>query len=342
MKEPILEIKGIPVVLILGSALVLSDAYYIVLETIQSTVLLESALVVTSYTLLLLVGLWLVLHREMSIHKCIYLCGMALGIASILQNLMSVGAENDEADVLLGFLSILLGIAEMAFSIAYLFGYRRYVVKICAAVLVQIGMILLPIFVAWYVATTWEEIAIDYSMCFPLLFVNVVFAWILTRKGIWFPFPTKRIENNLIALEPILHSDKDRYLTPSSLELLLDCDRWTVCSGGPVEKEVMVELLGDEHGVRVLIQKLVGDPVPHGRVIPFSQGQFMQAHHFDVVQMVVSEARDNLRIYGNDGVFINIQVREPPEEKPDLPTRFQRLFFKKKEVEEGSDGPIIP
>lgn len=320
MKNIDLTIKGTSVVLILGSALVLAEAYYLLLEAFSFSFESESILYLISYSILLLLGLWLILHRDMNVHLCIFLCGTALGFSTILQNLLFLDYAYD-IDVILAFLTLLLGIAEIGFSVAYLFEYRRYVVKICVAAGVQMLMIIIPFFIDWYNRITWAEMFLEYSSILPIMFVNAVFIWILTRRGIWVPFPTKRIEYNLEALEPVLHSDKNMYITPDSLNMLLDKSSWAVFDVGPVEKELRLNLLGGDNGVRVLFQQMRGDPILHGRIIPYNRGQFMQGHHFDVVQMIVSPERDNLRIYGNDGVFINILVREPPVEKEDFMAR---------------------
>lgn len=318
MKEVKLEIRGVSVVLILGAALMLSGVYYLLQEYLTAELNTESAAVMLSYAILFLTGIWMIINRDMSGHRCIYMCGMALGIASILQNIFFMSYDDSVYTFYLAFLTILLGIAEMAFSVAYLFQYRRYVVKLCVVVGCQMAMVIIPMFFDWYSNTTVWDIILRYSNLFPILFVNVVFAWILTRKGIWVPFPTKRIENNLIALEPVLHSDRDVYMTPENLELLLDRDNWPVCNLGPVERELQVDLAGGDSDVKLMVQLLKGDPVPHAKVIPCGGGQFMQGQQFDMVQSIVSEARDNIRIYGNEGVFINIQVRSTPVKRKGL------------------------
>lgn len=318
MKPVKLEIRGISVVLILGAALILSSAYYLMLEYFTAPFDKESAATILSYIVLFLVGVWMIINRDMSGHRCIYLCGMALGVATILQNIFFMSYDDYAYMFFLGFLTSLLGFAEMAFSVAYLFQYRRYVVKLCVVVGCQMAMGVIPMVIDWYSEMTVTDILIMYSSIFPMMFVNVVFVWILTRKGIWIPFPTKRIENNLIALEPVLHSDRDVYMTPESLERLLDRDNWPVVNLGPVEKEVKVDLLGGDSKVQLLVQLLKDDPVPHVKLIPSEGGQFIQGPQFEMVQSIVSEARDNIRIYGNEGVFINIQVRSAPVKRKGL------------------------
>lgn len=321
MNEVKLEIKGVPVVLILGVALVLSGIYYLFLESLSFKLEYQPATIMISYAILFVLGIWLIINRDIDGHRCIYLCGMALGVAAILQNSFFMNDDDFGFIFFIGFLSVLLGIAEMAFSVAYLFGYRRYVVKLCLVPACQMLMIIIPIFFDWYATTPWNTILTNYYTTLPIMFVNVVFMWILTRKGIWVPFPIKRIEYNLEALEPVLHSDKGMYMVPDSLELLLDRERWSSCDIGPVEKETTIELVGDDRPVKMMVQLLKDDPVPHGRIIPCDGGQFAQGLYFDMIQMIVSEVRDSIRIYGTDGMFINIQVKEPPVEKKGLRTR---------------------
>lgn len=315
MKEPKIYVGGVPVVLILGTAMLVAGLYYIYMEAVSFAPEYKSELVMASYAVVLMSGIWIIYRRDMESRRSVYICGMALGIATILQNLFFMSDDEYGYDFFLGFFTILLGVAEMAFSVAYLFQYRNVVNKLLILSGVQVLMVVIPIFMKWYSGEPLDDIIVDYYTTFPMIAVHVIYMWILTREGIWVPSPVSKIEKNLVALEDMLHTDRHMYMTPSDLDVFLDSARWKNVYEGPVERETVIELRGEDHSVRMLVQKMKGDDVPHAAVFSGDTRQFVQGFRFDMVDVMVAEDRGSVKVYGYDGMFVRILVRDPPVKK---------------------------
>ena len=313
MKQPVITVRGVPIVLILGVAMIVAGIYYVYLNSLSFAPEHKPIMIEISYVVIACFGIRLVMSRDMDSRRGVYLCGIALGIASILQNVFFMEDESMGTDFFLGFFGVLLGIAEITFSAVYLFGFRNVVLKLLILIGIQVLMTVIPIFLQWYSEKPTLEIVKDYMSTFPMLFIQVVYAWILLQKGIWVPFPTGRIARNLDDLEDMLHADSRVYMTPADLDLLLDRSRWTVMPTGPVDTEVSVFLRGVDRNLTLTVQTMEGDPVPHASVLPADPRQFIQGFRFDMVYTVVAGDRGSVRFYGHGGVFVNILVKEPPE-----------------------------
>lgn len=318
-------IGKVRVVTVLGATMLVTGIYYLILRLMDFSDEFDEILAVGSYVVITAVGLWILIHKEMRMREGVYLCGLAIGTAIVMQNLMFMILDLDDMTFFLELGSLVLGAMLILFAAGFLFGYQISSKRLLITVAIEILIIIMPMFLDWYVKVVPALTIIKENYVqFPLLILFLVYGFVLTRDGIRNLSVKERIERNLDSIEGMFHSDADMYMTPEDADRVMDPGAWTRMEGGPVESEVSVVLHG-EHSVTLLFQRMRGDGVIHAIVLNNGPDSFIQGFRFDISESIRNDG--SITFYGPRGVFTRVRVSEVPAKGRRIP------LFRKAEPE---------
>lgn len=309
---------------ILGISMLFAGLFYVFYSGLEKTQDLENILILASYIFLAAAGAVITFNKELSLNDCVSTAGFVIGVIFMLQYGLVMNAVSD-FQFAISLIAIVVGAAMVFASVAYYFGYHYNAFRMTILMVVIVATDLVPAFVDWYEYIPLLDIIRDNSPLIPIYIVYGVFMYTLSRKEIRYRPVSSRISSNLDTIENMFHNDSGASISPADLKTMVDGDyrSWPHRTDGIIECETVMTIRNSGRTLDLVLQKWVDDPVLHALIVPEYGGQYIQGFRIDLCHVVVREDGASARIYGRDGMFIDILVSDPPEPK----SRVQRIVM---------------
>ena len=302
------------VVKVLGAFMVIT-AVYILVDSLRTYVgfidLLLNSYVLSTFispVLTLLFGIVLLIPNERSVRTNGSLAGIALGASFMFRNIRFMEYYGADVSFIISFISFIIGICAIVASTALMFGYSHYSDRIWQTVGIMAVIELYPFYDIY---ASYLDI-LDFV---PFFFGNILFIacyavliLLMFDRSVRIVPVNKRIDRDLGTVKDIIYSGDGTYMVPE------DGDSLVRFADGDGEDELDI-ILHDRRETRILkIRRLPGSEYPIALVVPTNGRSFMEGFRFDVVACCPMEDGDKIRIYGRDGLFVDILVHGIPEE----------------------------
>jgi len=299
---------------VLGAFMVIT-AVYILVDSLRTYVgfidLLLNSYVLSTFispVLTLLFGIVLLIPNERSVRTNGSLAGIALGASFMFRNIRFMEYYGADVSFIISFISFIIGICAIVASTALMFGYSHYSDRIWQTVGIMAVIELYPFYDIY---ASYLDI-LDFV---PFFFGNILFIacyavliLLMFDRSVRIIPVNKRIDRDLGTVKDIIYSGDGTYMVPE------DGDSLVRFADGDGEDELDI-ILHDRRETRILkIRRLPGSEYPIALVVPTNGRSFMEGFRFDVVACCPMEDGDKIRIYGRDGLFVDILVHGIPEE----------------------------
>lgn len=308
---------------VLGAFMVIT-AMYILIDSLRTYLgffqLLMSPYVLStliSPVITLLFGIAILVPNDRTVRTNGSLAGIALGASFMSRNIGFMEYYGADVSFIISYTSFLIGIFAIVSSTALLFGYSHYSDRIWQTMGIMSVIELYPFYdiYASYLPL------LDYI---PYFFSNILFIacygmliLLMFDKSLRIIPVNKRIDGDLGTVKDIIYSGDGTYMVPDDADSLV---RFAGGDGG----ERLEIVLHDRRETRMLnVRRVQGSENPIAMVVPTNGRSFMKGFRFDVVACCPSAENDRIRIYGRDGLFVDILVHEIPEE-PRIAGRIRR------------------
>lgn len=152
-----------------------------------------------------------------------------------------------------------------------------------------------------------------------LMYGTLVF--ILTRKGIMLDSSVKRLRKNSEVVYSAFCTDPESYINRYGVRTLMTQDDvgWIHLESGPIEMERVIPLFSRNQVTEILLQRWKGDPKLHLTIRNRRAYSYTIIMSFVVEKIVLNgddiASSNRVRLYGSDGLFIDINVMDPYERK---------------------------
>ncbi len=302
------------IVKVLGAFMVIT-AVYILVDSLRTYVgfieLLLNSYVLSTFispVLTLLFGIVLLIPNERSVRTNGSLAGIALGASFMFRNIRFMEYYGADVSFIISFISFIIGICAIVASTALMFGYSHYSDRIWQTVGIMAVIELYPFYDIY-------ASYLDMLDFVPFFFGNILFIacyavliLLMFDRSVRIIPVNKRIDRDLGTVKDIIYSGDGTYMVPEDRDTLFHF------ADGDGEDELDI-ILHDSRETRILkIRRLPGSEYPIALVVPTNGRSFMEGFRFDVVACCPMEDGDKIRIYGRDGVFVDILVHGIPEE----------------------------
>ena len=299
---------------VLGAFMVITAAY-ILIDSLRTYVgfigLLMDSYVLSTFispVLTLLFGIVLLIPNERSVRTNGSLAGIALGASFMFRNIRFMEYYGADVSFIISFISFIIGICAIVASTALMFGYSHYSDRIWQTVGIMAVIELYPFYDIY---ASYLNI-LDFV---PFFFGNILFIacyavliLLMFDKSVRIIPVNKRIDRDLGTVKDIIYSGDGTYMVPE------DGDSLVRFAEGDGEDGLDI-VLHDRRETRILkIRRLPGSEYPIALVVPTNGRSFMEGFRFDVVACCPMEDGNKIRIYGRDGLFVDILVHGIPEE----------------------------
>ena len=299
---------------VLGAFMVITAAY-ILIDSLRTYVgfieLLLNSYVLSTFispVLTLLFGIAILIPNERTVRTNGSLAGIALGASFMFRNIRFMEYYGADVSFIISFISFLIGICAIVASTALLFGYSHYSDRIWQTMGVMAAIELYPFYDIY---ASYLNV-LDFV---PFFFGNILFIacyavliLLMFDKSVRIIPVNKRIDRDLGTVKDIIYSGDGTYMVPEDGDSLV-----RFAEGDGVDGLDIV--LHDRRETRILkIRRLAGSVYPIAMVVPTNGRSFMEGFRFDVVACCPMEDGDKIRIYGRDGLFVDILVHGIPEE----------------------------
>ena len=299
---------------VLGAFMVITAAY-ILIDSLRTYVgfieLLLNSYVLSTFispVLTLLFGIAILIPNERTVRTNGSLAGIALGASFMFRNIRFMEYYGADVSFIISFISFLIGICAIVASTALLFGYSHYSDRIWQTMGVMAAIELYPFYDIY---ASYLNV-LDFV---PFFFGNILFIacyavliLVMFDRSVRIIPVNKRIDRDLGTVKDIIYSGDGTYMVPE------DGDSLVRFAEGDGEDGLDI-VLHDRRETRILkIRRLAGSVYPIAMVVPTNGRSFMEGFRFDVVACCPIEDGGKIRIYGRDGVFVDILVHGIPEE----------------------------
>lgn len=299
---------------VLGAFMVIT-AVYILIDSLRTYVgfidLLLNSYVLSTFispVVTLLFGIAILLPNERTVRTNGSMAGIALGASFMFRNIRFMEYYGADVSFIISFISFLIGVCAIVASTALLFGYSHYSDRIWQTMGVMAAIELYPFYdiYASYLPM------LDFI---PYFFSNILFIacyamliLLMFDRSVRIIPVNKRIDRDLGTVKDIIYSGDGTYMVPEDGDSLV---YFAEGNGG----DCLDIVLHDRRETRLLkLRRIQGSEYPIAMVVPANGRSFMEGLRFDVVACCPSSDLDSVRIYGRDGLFVDILVHEIPEE----------------------------
>ncbi|MDO5861579.1 MAG: substrate-binding domain-containing protein [Thermoplasmata archaeon] len=260
-----------------------------------------------SYIFMLFGGILIYRNNKLPYVTRASLCGLILGAAFLIRNLdFAESATYSGISFVISLLTLIVGAATLIASFATMFGYNHYGLRLVELALVMIFIDFWPLYNVYRLEGNFAAY-LSYIDRIPLIISYVIFIIVMLDKSVQVPSANKRMGFNIDTIGDMAHSSWASYITPADLTLL---------KAAIAERtDITVEIRGESHPKSLSIINVPGHEYMQGTVEPRRGGSFMDGFRFDIVNVCLSDSGGLLRIYGLDGVFVDLVVKEMPHSK---------------------------
>lgn len=202
-----------------------------------------------------------------------------------------------DPSIIVSYIGLIVGASGCIASFGYIFGYRHRASRLMIVMAIFIPIDIYPVYViydAWIPLMDYAIYLFDVAFLVALYVLVII---VLFDREFSDPLVSTNIGNDMRAINTVLHSNPGAYILPCDLETLKD----SIANS----TESQIDILGEENvlsfnGSKVIITPKAG--------AGFSTGLCFKLSY-------LADHGDSIRLYGSDGLFVQLQVHEIPERK---------------------------
>ncbi len=299
---------------VVGAFMVIT-AVYILVDSLRYYVgifnLLLNSYVLSTFispVLVLIFGIVILLPNDRTVRTNGSLAGMALGASFMFRNIRFMEYYGLDVSFVISFVSFLVGIGAIVGSTALLFGYSHYSDRIWQTMGI---MAVIEVYPFYDIYASYLPIL----NFIPIYFSNILFIAcyavlivLMFDKSVRIIPVNRRVDDDLGTVKDIIYSGDGTYMVPEDGDELV----YFAEGNGGDRLEIV---LHDSKETRILkLRRLQGSEYPIAMVVPANGRSFMKGLRFDIVACCPYVEQGRVRIYGRDGLFVDILVHEVPEE----------------------------
>jgi len=328
-------------IVLMGLILVFNGAFFVIKNLVVGTN--DSLGELASNLIEIFGGLAAIFWFRKEMIKGVAFCLLVIGVSCICSDFEYLYDE-DLIIVIESLLYVVTGVVLVYYSISLALGLKTGSAKgiLCLAVL---GCLELFIFLS--VAHRGEPLTDNEWGSLVLAIEHSVIIFILTRKEMMLPSFTRRLRDDSDTLFNNMVTDSSLYIERADVGRLTDLadgPEWTHIEDGPIERESVVALRGQNVGTELLLQIWKGDERLHLTV----RGKGTDSYRI-TMSMVVEQTVlfDNdagkvckIRLYGRDGVFADIAVNSYDEMSKGYIGTISQIIRVKKAAKEAAKALI--
>ena len=304
--------------LILGLVMIFSGAYFLIVCVTAPEFQINGEF--ASALVLILAGISIVVYLRKDLKHGIIASLMALGISMILQHIHLLFDPVESLELLISDAYLIISTVLIYYAISLIFHTSAGSTK----ALVCLGLLavteFLPTIYRLYMGDGLLELISKNrdSLIHGILHITILI--ILSRKEMLLEGATKRLERNSRYLYDEMCTPPDSYIDVRDVNTLIAEPNtgWTeVDDDSPILLEKRVMLHGSD--MEILLQRKADDRRVHISVCPKDRGSYSIPLTFPIESMVMDSndpySAEKIRIYGTDGIFMDILIRDYDKER---------------------------
>lgn len=242
--------------------------------------------------------------------------GFFISVSFVLRNVGYVYPENGTASFVVAIIALLVGTSAIIASVSMAFGYKHYASRLFQGAAVMLCVELFPFYICYHYLVPVPAVLALYHGIIPFVVVYAILLVVLHHESVRVVPVTERVDSDMCTISGMQYSDGDSYILPedaASIEDLVSSNR---------NAELRLTLFGgsEERAIKFVS---TSEGTVMGTVVPSEGTNLFDGFRFEAD--VVVRTDDGIRIYGREGVFVQILVHPRPPEKSE---RRMRLFLR--------------
>lgn len=197
-------------------------------------------------------------------------------------------------------------------------GYRHNITRIRNLIAVSAASELLP----WFIENPDRISVFDESLLFylPSMIVLFIFAAYISRSDIIDLPPRVELTRRMSRVESIMVMSEDSYISVDEMAMILERteEGWIHMDDGPVEKYCTATIIGGTRRTwKLTVRKYRGEEFFRANISPNARTRGDYGFAFDITSYHLHKKgeKNAIRIYGHNGVFIELYVGNPKTEE---------------------------
>lgn len=269
---------------------------------------------ITSDILLIAGGALLVAVLRKDLRRSTIGAMMTIALSTIVGSLYYVFNTNDVLNIALSNVFLIVSVVLIYYSISLIFNTTAGSTKglICLGILAAVQ--LAPIFYRIYMGDDiLEQIKENLDRIVRgVAYVTVIF--ILTRKDMTLENLPRRMNRNSRYLYDDMCTPSDAFIDIKDYAKLADIpeEGWKSCKFGPIDSEMTIPLYNTDMAIRLQRMRVGGDV--HLAICSGDAESYRVALTMPIRSVKVDEPDESrkgkVRVYGDDGVFVDILIRD--------------------------------
>lgn len=237
----------------------------------------------------------------------IAVAGVTIGLSFMIRNIFFTNFYGEYASFIVGIVSFLSGVMATVAAISLLCGYSHYATRLSQCLVIMAVVELFTLWQYYQYLTPWST---NLYLNLDSLFYETVYIMMLIclhHESVRVPPVTEKVDTNMGVMADLIHSDQETYITPEdAIKLKLFIEEHT---DGCLE--LTLHNGKDTHNMHIIRRD--GRPA-HMTVTSESGSNLMNGLRIDL--NTATEVHNGvLRVYGNNGVFIQMAVHPMPPKK---------------------------
>ena len=291
---------------------------------------------------LCLCSLSVLLRKEPDVYFTAGIMGIGFGLHMLFSFVIALGGDfnidlgDENADAafakltfILGVIGIIAGLLTLMFSIPLYCGNRYDTKRILIMLGAYLVAYLLPttILVAFFGRNFFKILEI-FALHFLFFIPVVLYIVMIYRTDVGYKGVSSRYNSNIKSLTDSLYSDQNTYVWRSDVIKIANKDEiFEQKNDGHIVSEATLPLIIGGKDAHLVIQNW-DNGCKYGMIMRHEEGTLIQTLRFEVSELVTEdgvETSDSFIIYGKDGFFVKILIRDE-EVKPSV-TGLRKLLI---------------
>lgn len=264
---------------------------------------------------------------------------MTLGIAYIMSDIFVIVTMRGMLNALDSLTYVVCGIVLLYYGLSLFVGISSGSIKAFIPLAVLSALELIPIIVSLHKGMFILQALMMYADVIVLLIMNILLLIILSRKDMMLPTFVKGVRTCSDQLFSEMSTDPKAYINRYNLKTMMDLENtvgWKMMESGPIERERIIPLFDNRGETEIVLQIWRNDPRLHLTVRRTMESSYNILLSFVAEQLVLDdpepENATRVRIYGTDGMFVDLSVKDRGEIKVGYIGTIKRKIQKKRNL----------
>lgn len=298
---------------------------------------------IAGFSIQALGGVVLLIWFRQKLVKGVAVALMMIGLSCLLVYVHYLYTDVETGSFVFAILYVVAGAVMIYYGASLFIGIKSGSMKCIVCLLALIVVELIFPLLQLHRGMPFFDVLDYYSDVFVYMILHIILIVILTRKEMKIPSFQKRLTKNSDVIFDQWATDSETFIMREDLPKLLskeDGPEWVHIEGGPIERELVVQLQGNKPGVELVLQKWSGDERVHLCVRTKGLGTYRVVLTMPIEQTVMdgdASTAPKVRFYGTDGMFADIVVKNPEDIDQGYFGTIKNIAAKKKPQEEPSE-----